>query len=231
MADDSLVKIPKFLKRLYREISDPTNEYITWSEDGERIRIVNKDLFIKNTLPILSRTKEYSTFIRQLNIYGFVKLKSERGDDIEEYFNGFFKRDQPGLMGFMKRVSKTSKTEGQLNWPAMESSINALTNSNYRLSNEVAQLKERVTKQEHTINGLFDILGRVFRSGLHNVSYDSGYNQQNIDSLFSHMLSPRVEEEKEVEQVPTKKTAGALPTKEKKTKDDKFFADMNDIFF
>ncbi|KAI5148298.1 hypothetical protein ENBRE01_0231 [Enteropsectra breve] len=163
-------KIPKFLKRLYHEVGSPDNPYICWSDDGETIKIANKELFVKHTLQSLSKTKEYSTFIRQLNIYGFIKIKNEKNEDMEEYSNMFFKRNSPHLLEFIKRERKGARNElGSL---AVENNLNFLSASNYRLSAEVAQLKERVDKQEHTINTLLDILGRVFRSGASNLSYD-----------------------------------------------------------
>ena len=123
MEENDFSKVPKFLRRLYRETSDQTNEYIQWNDNGEKIRIVNKTKFIKHILPALSRTKEYSAFIRQLNIYGFVKTKNEKNDEIEEYYNSFFKRDEPNLMGYIKRVKKFEKIETKLNYPTIENNI------------------------------------------------------------------------------------------------------------
>lgn len=233
MSESSLVKVPKFLRRLFRETSDPANPCIVWNDEGDRARIVNKDAFIRNTLPILSKTKEYSAFIRQLNIYGFVKVKSEKNDDTEEYYNCFFKRDQPNLMSFMKRVSKSNKTETQLNMPTIENSISFLTNSNYRLSNEVAQLRERIDKQDRTINGLLDILGRVFRSGLQNVSFDQAYNSQALDTIFDYSLGKEIDPRGERKPISLPPIKNILPQKkdDRKEQDDRVFPDMNDIFF
>lgn len=189
MTDSPLSKVPKFLKRLFREASELDNTYIAWDDSGERIRILNKEMFIKNSLPILSKTKEYSAFIRQLNNYGFVKLKSDKSEDIEEYYNPFFKKDQPRLMGFIKRVSKASKIETALNWPTIENSISYLTNANYRMGNEILHLKERIDKQDQTINGLVDILSRVFRTGLQNINTEPSYNNQNIDTFLNYRIS------------------------------------------
>lgn len=181
MIDSELNKIPKFVKRLFREVSDPENEYICWDEDGEKIRIVNKDKFVKNTLPRLSKTKEYSGFIRQLNIYGFVKIKSDKNDDVEEYYNCFFKRDEPNLMEHIKRVRKYHEKGSKLNYSVLENNLTYLTNCNFRLSNELAELRERVERQERTINGLLEILGKVFRTGAQNISHESNLLKMRSD--------------------------------------------------
>lgn len=224
MGENDFDKIPKFLRRLYRETSDPMNAYIVWSNDGERIRIVNKDKFIKHTLHTLSRTKEYSAFIRQLNIYGFVKMKSEKNDDIEEYYNCFFKKDQPSLMGFMKRVKRAEKVETRLNYPSIENSINYLTNTNFRLSNEISQLKDRMDKQDRTINGLLDILGRVFRTGAQNMGYEASAVKPRPDLFLNYTLEDKKEHERSLDIFG--KNSG-----EPKRKDEKYIADMSDIFF
>lgn len=227
------LKVPKFLRRLFRETSDDTNQNITWSEDGERIQIADKDLFVKNTLPFISRTKEYSAFIRLLNIYGFVKVKGDKNDDFEEYYNSYFKKDQPHLLGFIKRVLKSHKTETKLNMPSIENHISFLTNSNYKLANELAQLKDRVDKQERTINGLLDILGRVFRTGAQNINFEASQSKQRSEGFPNYTIGRQFPSIDDVE--PVSPSSMQLITKKdkdnKKSATDKFLGDMSDIFF
>lgn len=227
MEDGDFSKIPKFLKRLYRESSNPANDYIQWNEDGDRIRIVNKPKFIKHTLPILSRTKEYSAFIRQLNIYGFVKTKNEKNDEIEEYYNSFFKRDEPHLMCYIKRVKKFEKIETKLNYPTIEHNITFLTNSNFRLSSELAQLKEKVEKQERTINGLLEILGKVFRTGAQTMAAQNHVSQ--VPMEYPLTLLEKVSNEKDESKQNQKFIS--LPKESKPKSDEKKITDMNDFFF
>lgn len=221
MSGNDLSKAAKFIKRLYRETSDPSNQYITWSDDGERIRIIDKEGFVKHILPSLSKTKEYSGFIRQLNIYGFVKAKGDRNDDIEEYYSSFFKRDKPGLIAFMKRDSKTKKLDNKIDQTSMENTINYLTTNNYKLSNEISQLKDRLEKQEITLNGILDILGRVFRTGAQNMGYDVAPKISEIEPLFGLTMGSR-------------KTDTILRIKEKEEEEEKQKKenlDMSSLFF
>lgn len=234
MSTPNLNKVPKFLRRLFKETSDPSNEDIAWTEDGNTIRIVNKDAFVKNTLPTLSKTKEYSAFIRQLNIYGFVKVKNEKNDDTEEYYNCFFKRDQPNLMGFMKRTGKASRSESRLNWPSIENSIAFLSNSNFRLSNEVGLLRERVDKQERTINGLLEILSRVFRSGIQNMKMDPSYSQQTVDKFLKYALATPASPGAGIEPVSGPGGGKTSPKKlggDRSADSNAVLPDINDIFF
>ncbi|KAM0681215.1 Heat shock transcription factor [Glugoides intestinalis] len=229
MSDIEFTKVPKFLRRLYRETSDPTNSYIRWSDDGEKVRIVSKDRFIKHTLPILSRTKEYSAFIRQLNIYGFIKMKSEKNDDVEEYYNCFFKKDEPHLMSQIRRVKKFERMESKLNYSSLENSIAYLTNSNFRLSNELSQLKEKVERQERTINGLFEILGKVFRTGAQNISFET--HLSNIRKDFSANLLECQKNKRTFDKFGKLIEKKDYDDKSGKHSNESFVADMNDIFF
>lgn len=224
-------KIPKFLRRLYRETDDPNNRYIAWSEDGEKLRIIDKEGFVKNILQTLSKTREYSGFVRQLNIYGFVKTKSEKNEEVEEYFNCFFKQNQPSLMEFIKRERKNKKEENSLNLPSLENSIAYLTNANFRLSNEVAQLKDRVEKQDRTINRLLDILGRVFRSGAQNMGFEIPNTMTRPDFFSKYSLSSDKKDTKQSEKV----LSLLLEHEEKSSKKNKSPSnpptDMSGIFF
>lgn len=216
-----LAKIPNFIRRLYREASDPTNRNICWSEDGERIRITDKEDFIKNTLPRLSKSKEFSGFIRQLNIYGFVKTKGDKNDDTEEYYNCFFKKDQPQMIVFVKR-DKNKRIDIKIDQSNIENSINYLNNTNYKLSNEISELKSRVEKQDRTINGLLDIFGRVFRSGMQNFSYETS-PFGNIDT-FNKYTS-------EIPNTLAKEKILSNPENNKKNRSEQTQFNLSDIFF
>lgn len=233
MTEKESIKIPKFLRRLFRETSDPENNNITWNEDGDKILILDKEAFIKNTLPFLSRTKEYSAFIRQLNFYGFVKVKNEKSDDYEEYYNCYFKRDHPELLGAIKRVMKTGSSQNKLNLPGIENNISFLTSSNFKLASELAQLKDRVDKQERTINGLLDILGRVFRTGVQNINFEaSAQAKQRQEGRQNYLFENHFLNKDEVE--PVSQSTQIITKKEennKKSKYDQIWGDMNDIFF
>ena len=65
-----------FLKKLNSMINDPDNEkYIKWDEDTNAIIIKNKETFSEKVLPKCFNHKNFSSFVRQLNSYGFSKKK------------------------------------------------------------------------------------------------------------------------------------------------------------
>ena len=71
--------------------------------------------FTEKVLPSIFGLTTYSSFIRQLNIYGFHKYAREKKGRKEEYMNENFKRGHPELLNRVTRkkkledLSKTSK--------------------------------------------------------------------------------------------------------------------------
>ncbi|CAL5183648.1 unnamed protein product [Lathyrus oleraceus] len=96
----SLNSLPPFLCKIYMMVNDPTtNAIISWSSTN-RSFIVWDDLeFSKDLLPRFFRHNNFSSFIRQLNTYGFRKI----GQKQWEFSNDDFVRDQPDLM---KNISR-----------------------------------------------------------------------------------------------------------------------------
>lgn len=222
MINPELPKAPKFIKRLFKEASDESNPFICWNEDGTKIRIIDKEGFIKNILQSLSKAREYSGFIRQLNIYGFVKTKGDKNDDIEEYYNTFFKKDHPNLIGFVTREPKNRYRDVRLDKDSIEKSVNYLDKCICKLNSELVEIKNRMTKQERTINGLLDILGHVFRAGAQNMGHD-GHLFKVSPQLFLDENKPKNQKLKG-----DKKFDAQENTDDERVRD---FADMGDIFF
>ena len=69
-------KSESFLSKLYDILSDITyNEIIHWDTDGKRIIITDVINLCNTILPKFYKHHNYSSFVRQLNMYGFHKSK------------------------------------------------------------------------------------------------------------------------------------------------------------
>jgi hypothetical protein len=106
---------------LYSMVDDPaTDNLICWSKDGETFMVPNHVRFGDEVLPRFFKHNRFSSFVRQLNMYGFHKvpnlqqgaLKSDVGQENElwEFKNDNFKRDRPELLLNMQR-KKGVRTE------------------------------------------------------------------------------------------------------------------------
>ena len=80
------LKQDKFLLKLYEILSkDEYSKIIHWSQNGTYIIITNIHTLSKKILPIYFNHQNYSSFVRQLNIYNFHKIRTEQGVQ-EQYF-------------------------------------------------------------------------------------------------------------------------------------------------
>lgn len=171
MHNNSAFKVAKFVKRLYKIVDDPEVKEVLWSKSGKSFIIPDKEAFLKNALSLISKTKEYAAFVRLLNHYGFIKATSI-SDTSEEYFHRHFFKGNEENLGFISRVKyKSSRCDGEIvdykkESQIMKRNLEYLSTNNYNLSKEVANLKERMDKQDKTISGLIEVLSRVFKVGI-----------------------------------------------------------------
>ena len=83
-------KSESFLTKLYTILSDTTyDEIIHWDNDGKRVIICDVINLCNIVLPKFYKHRNYSSFVRQLNMYGFHKskgkLKSGEGYEHEKF--------------------------------------------------------------------------------------------------------------------------------------------------
>ncbi|UZJ57200.1 hypothetical protein CBS101457_006520 [Exobasidium rhododendri] len=109
-----IAKNNPFLNKLRSMVDDSaTDELICWSRDGDTFLVPNHVRFGDEVLPRFFKHNRFSSFVRQLNMYGFHKvphlqqgaLKSDLGQENElwEFQNDNFKRDRPELLLNMQR--------------------------------------------------------------------------------------------------------------------------------
>ena len=96
---------PNFLLKLYQILeNDEYKDIIQWSEDGKYFIVKNLHDFTENILPKYYKHNNYSSFIRQLNMYDFHKRKSSPNEHIFEHKN--FIKDKKELLKLIKRKTK-----------------------------------------------------------------------------------------------------------------------------
>ena len=79
-------KQDKFLLKLYEILGkDEYSKIIHWSQNGSYIIITNIHALSKKILPLYFNHQNYSSFVRQLNMYNFHKIRTDP-DKQEQYF-------------------------------------------------------------------------------------------------------------------------------------------------
>eukprot|EP00934_Nitzschia_sp_Nitz4_P001449 Nitzschia sp. Nitz4//scaffold2_size372955//62102//62805//NITZ4_000372-RA/size372955-processed-gene-0.474-mRNA-1//-1//CDS//3329546623//1449//frame0 len=105
----------QFPRRLYEMLEseaesstpDDMNAVITWSGSGKAFHIRDVHEFSSSVLPKYFRTNKFSSFQRNLNLYGFTKLR--RGPDSDMYAHPSFIRGEPELLTQLRKCTSASK--------------------------------------------------------------------------------------------------------------------------
>ena len=81
-----------FLTKLFTILKDNKySDYIQWSQDGLSIIILNQNAFTKKVLPHFFKHHNFSSFVRQLNMYNFHKIKTIKKNEQKYMHDEFHK--------------------------------------------------------------------------------------------------------------------------------------------
>lgn len=84
-----------FITKTYSMVDDPSsNDVISWNEDGTTFVVWKTAEFAKVLLPNYFKHDNFSSFVRQLNTYGFRKISQNKW----EFANENFKQGQQELL-------------------------------------------------------------------------------------------------------------------------------------
>ncbi|KAF9951303.1 stress-responsive transcription factor hsf1 [Mortierella alpina] len=181
--------VAAFLTKLYKMVGDAgSNNLIKWSDNGQSFLVLNHVEFAKVVLPKFFKHNNFSSFVRQLNMYGFHKvphlqqgvLLPDADTEQWEFSNPHFQRNQPDLLYLVSRKKATAGNEDKdaltmdLNHilqevsaikrhqVAISSDLKNIERDHQSLWQESVAARERHQRQQETIDKILRFLASVF---------------------------------------------------------------------
>eukprot|EP00124_Ichthyophonus_hoferi_P005455 Ihof_evm2s795 gene=Ihof_evmTU2s795 len=190
MADDvdytnPTTGVSTFLQKLLAMVEDRSCDHlISWSPNGYSFRVHDPVTFAKEVLPKFFKHNNFSSFVRQLNMYDFHKVLDVQqgalttGSQEWEFANPKFKRGQLALLSQVKRKAgstDTTRPKGeslkrvlldmqaiQSQQTVMQERLQNLDTDNKTIWVEMSKLKTRHHLQQQTINRILYFLTSIY---------------------------------------------------------------------
>ncbi|KAI3760638.1 hypothetical protein L1987_51036 [Smallanthus sonchifolius] len=135
-----------FLLKTYMLVDDPaTDSVVSWNSDGTGFVVWQPAEFARDLLPTLFKHSNFSSFVRQLNTYGFRKVATSRW----EFSNDRFHKGRKEVLCQIRRrkswankVQPVTQTVKECDENQISSSTNSLSSGYNTLVGENHKLKK-----------------------------------------------------------------------------------------
>ncbi|KAG0283278.1 stress-responsive transcription factor hsf1 [Linnemannia gamsii] len=181
--------VAAFLTKLYNMVGDEaSNNLIKWSDDGHSFIVVKHVEFAKEVLPKFFKHNNFSSFVRQLNMYGFHKvphlqqgvLLPDADSEQWEFSNPHFQKNQPDLLCLVSRKKASNGNEDKdaltMDLGHILSEVTAIKKHQIAISSDLKNIerdhqslwqesiaaRERHQRQQDTIDKILRFLASVF---------------------------------------------------------------------
>lgn len=188
------MQTPPFLTKLYQLVNDPaTASLVSWTDDkGLSFTVHKPSEFGRDVLPKYFKHNNFSSFVRQLNQYGFHKQNPDRW----MFGHDSFRKDRPDLLKNITRRRPKQNAASQAVLPTALTQRSVVELGSYGIEEEVRALqrdkeilvKELVVtrqKEEQLKNRCEGLEGRVV-----SLEDTSKQMQAFIMHYFSQVLQP-----------------------------------------
>jgi len=165
----------KFLTKSYHMIDQCDPEIAGWSTSGDSFTVRDVESFERQVLPQYFNHSKFSSFTRQLNFYGFQKIRLDadlqRNNSSVRFYHENFQRGKPDLL------QKISRTTAKVAIQAASSNdqIEAL-------KTEVAQLHEQLHDLNNRLDERVDMMAAAIKT-------DYAIRMQKMEAAYADLYA------------------------------------------
>lgn len=139
--------VPLFLLKTFSILDCADPDVVSWSDEGDSFIVKNIDRFSEEVIPAHFKHNKFSSFVRQLNFYGFRKVKGKltvvgATTCSWEFRHPCFLKGHPEFLSEIKR----SSSRGGHSHEATEHTLEGENEIIERLMNQVSELNEQVAE-------------------------------------------------------------------------------------
>ncbi|KAL2323516.1 hypothetical protein Fmac_027895 [Flemingia macrophylla] len=197
---------PPFLTKTFDVVDDPaTNHVVSWSRDGTSFVVWDPHTFSASLLPRYFKHNNFSSFVRQLNTYGFRKIDPDRWEFATE---GFMRGHKHLLRSIRRRKTHSQLTQGDQTHHCVEvgcfeldKEIDRLRHDKLVLTMELVNLRQQQQKAKMYIH---DVEQRLQGTEIRQQQMMAFLARAIKNPAFIHQLQQK-EKRKELQEALTKK--------------------------
>lgn len=179
-ADSKAQEVPIFLRKTFHMINTCDVNVASWGEDGLTFVVKNPIVFEKVIIPQFFKHSKFTSFVRQLNFYGFRKIKysdsirintvlEEKTANFWRFRHDNFRKGREDLLVEIKRSNSNrpsnSTSDGRVKLKASKGAAGKKTIEKteevVELKNELNTLKSRIAQMTNNIDELTTLVQNV----------------------------------------------------------------------